>query len=107
MKFNQVLNNFTSGEWSPKMRGRTDVQQYPNACEALVNFFTQIHGGAFRRPPTNRIALDSDSDIDLQTAFSNTEILCKLIPQVTANGSKNLFLATSGFLRCDSGRDVR
>lgn len=25
--------NFTGGEWSPKLKGRTDLPAYVNACE--------------------------------------------------------------------------
>lgn len=52
MNFNVPLNNFSSGEWSPKMRARTDVEQYPRSCTEMTNFITQMQGGAFRRPGT-------------------------------------------------------
>ncbi len=52
MKFNYPINNFSSGEWSPKMKGRTDVDQYPKACEILKNAIPQMSGGASYRPGT-------------------------------------------------------
>lgn len=50
MKFNSVLNNFTSGEWSPKMLARTDTEQYPRAAKEITNGFVRPQGGVFRRP---------------------------------------------------------
>ncbi len=53
MKFNFPFNNFTSGEWSPRMRGRTDVEQYPRACAELTNMLVEMSGGASYRGGTS------------------------------------------------------
>lgn len=50
MKFNHVLNNFTSGEWSPKMIARTDTEQYKKSALEILNGFVRPQGGVFRRP---------------------------------------------------------
>lgn len=52
MVFNSVLNNFTSGEWSPKMLARTDTDQYPRAAREITNGFVRPQGGVFSRPGT-------------------------------------------------------
>ena len=52
MKFNFPINNFSSGEWSPRMMGRTDTDQYARACEELTNFLPQMTGGAAFRGGT-------------------------------------------------------
>jgi hypothetical protein len=52
MKFNFPVNNFSSGEWSPKMRARTDVEQYSRSCEELTNMIVQMQGGATYRGGT-------------------------------------------------------
>lgn len=57
MKFYGPINNFTSGEWSPKMRARTDTDQYAKACESMQNFITQIQGGAAYRGGTRFYSL--------------------------------------------------
>jgi hypothetical protein len=93
MKFNQALNNFSAGEWSPKMKGRTDVQQYQNACETLINFTPQIQGGAFRRPPTTMYELtDSTNITSLQDALTHGS---KLIPRVLSDDTRQVMVALS------------
>ena len=97
MKFNQIINNFSAGEWSPKMRGRTDAQQYANACEIMKNFLPQVQGGAFRRPPTRFVNLPADQYTDLQTAVSNTIVKSKIIPQaLSSSGTYNVIFAFDG-----------
>ena len=43
-------NNFTSGEISPKLRARVDLNQYKGGCETQENFLSYPHGGARFRP---------------------------------------------------------
>lgn len=81
MKFNNVANNFTSGVWSPKMRARTEVEQYQNACEILKNFQPRIQGGAYRRgglgyvniPDSNRSDISYDSVLAPFQGFSGSK----------------------------------
>ena len=46
------FSNFTAGELSPRLDGRTDVSKYFNGCKTLQNFVIHPHGGASRRPGT-------------------------------------------------------
>ena len=55
------LTNFTAGELSPRMRGRTDVSKYWNGVESLLNFVVQPQGGVTRRPGTQYIASAANS----------------------------------------------
>lgn len=48
--FNQT--SFTSGELSPKMLGRTDLDQYRAGLALCVNYVLQPFGGVSRRPGT-------------------------------------------------------
>lgn len=41
--------NFTAGELSPRLAGRTDIDKYANAAKLLYNAHPVIHGGAVRR----------------------------------------------------------
>lgn len=41
--------NFTAGEFSPRLYGRTDIDRYGNAAKSLLNAYPVIHGGARRR----------------------------------------------------------
>lgn len=49
------ITNFTSGELSPKLEGRTDLDKYFSGCKELDNFLVHPHGGATRRPGTKFI----------------------------------------------------
>lgn len=51
-KASPVFANFTAGELSPRLDGRTDLDKYFNGCKQLRNFITHPHGGASRRPGT-------------------------------------------------------
>ena len=51
-KASPAFTNFTAGELSPRLDGRTDVQKYFNGCKKLQNFVVHPHGGASRRPGT-------------------------------------------------------
>lgn len=43
------MTNFTAGEVSPRLEGRTDLSKYFNACRVLENFHVHPHGGVTRR----------------------------------------------------------
>lgn len=51
-KASPVFANFTAGELSPRLDGRTDLGKYFNGCKELSNFVVHPHGGASRRPGT-------------------------------------------------------
>ena len=43
-------NNFTAGEISPRLYGRTDLQKYASAVKTMINAYALPHGGFRRRP---------------------------------------------------------
>lgn len=51
-KASPALNNFTAGELSPRLDGRTDIVKYFQGSRKLENFTVHPHGGASRRPGT-------------------------------------------------------
>jgi len=51
-----IQNNFVSGELSPLLRGRTDLQQYYQGCQTADNVVIVPQGGLRRRPGTEFIA---------------------------------------------------
>jgi hypothetical protein len=53
---NDIINNFTAGELSPKLYGRTDLAKYFNGCRELYNMTIWPHGGAFRMPGSQFVA---------------------------------------------------
>lgn len=46
MASHKFLNNFTGGEWSPLLDGRSDLAKYDSACRSLQNYRVMSHGGA-------------------------------------------------------------
>jgi len=49
-KLTTIANNFTSGELSPFMLTRTDLEQYKNGAKAIENFLIMPTGGVRKRP---------------------------------------------------------
>ena len=50
------LTNFTGGELSPRLDGRTDLTKYSSGCSTLQNLVVYPHGSAARRPGSTFIA---------------------------------------------------
>lgn len=56
-----IKTNFTSGEISPLMKGRIDVNRYHSGVEVLENFIPLVQGGVNRRTGTQFIEATKDS----------------------------------------------
>jgi hypothetical protein len=56
-----IQTNFTAGEISPQLRGRTDLKHYFNGVKESVNNIIKPQGGAFKRPGTAFIGEVKDS----------------------------------------------
>jgi hypothetical protein len=56
------LTNFTGGELSPRLDGRTDLTKYTSGCSTLENLVVYPHGSAARRPGSTFVAEVADSD---------------------------------------------
>jgi len=48
-KYNESTNTFTTGELSPKVHNRTDLEEYKQGVAEMLNFVPATSGGAFRR----------------------------------------------------------
>lgn len=55
------ITAFNSGEWSPVLHGRTDLDKYARACREMINFLPTAQGAAVRRPGT-RFAANSKNN---------------------------------------------
>ncbi len=55
------LTNFTGGELSPRLDGRSDLAKYPTGLKTLENFIVFPHGSAARRSGTQFVAEVKDS----------------------------------------------
>lgn len=60
-KLTHTQNSFSSGELSPLLKGRTQMAQYSNGCETLVNMVVLPQGGVTKRPGTRFIKAVKDS----------------------------------------------
>lgn len=50
-----ILTNFTSGELSPRLNGRIDMEKYYNGASTIHNFQVLMHGGLQKRSGTRYI----------------------------------------------------
>lgn len=60
-RFWPAQTQFTSGEVSPKLYGRTDLRQYFQGCRTLTNWQVMPHGGVTKRAGTRYVAEVKDS----------------------------------------------
>jgi len=51
-----IQTSFTTGEVSPRLRGRVDLDQYYAGLDTILNFTLMPHGGATKRPGTSFVA---------------------------------------------------
>jgi hypothetical protein len=75
-KVQAALTNFTGGEFSPRLYGRSDVQKYRNAAKTIENFIIVPHGGARKRSGTKfvvEVKSSSDTSHRLVPFQYNTE----------------------------------
>lgn len=56
-----LQNSFNSGEWSPLMYGRVDLDAYKSALATCLNQIPLVQGGIQRRPPTFFVTESKDS----------------------------------------------
>ena len=63
-----ALTSFVSGEFSPKMDGRTDFEKYSSGAKTLENFLVHPQGAATRRVGTQFIA-------SVKTASEKTRLI--------------------------------
>ena len=71
-----AFSNFTAGELSPRLDGRTDLSKYFNGVKTLENMVVHPHGGATRRPGTKFVHEVKTSSIQTRLIpfeFSTTQ----------------------------------
>lgn len=59
---NVPILSFNSGELSPLIDSRTDIEKYSSGCRHLENFIPRIYGAAERRPGTRYVSSQYNSD---------------------------------------------
>lgn len=76
MKIDTVLNSFVAGEISPRLAGRSDIQQYYQSAAELLNMLCEFYGGAKKAPGTYFVAEVNDSSASTRIfkfVFSDTQ----------------------------------
>lgn len=84
-RFTHIRNNFLIGEVSPRLWGRTELEEYTQMCERLRNKIVYPQGGCGRRPGSNFVA-------DLSTAALDG---CKLFSFPTSDGEFIIVVGSS------------
>lgn len=95
MKFNFPMNNFISGEWSPKMRARNDAEQFPKACETLENMLVSMHGGAYMRGGFSMYNLGNQGTLNALDLDSATFKLLPYLPSASLGFAATFVLIAS------------
>ena len=72
-KFNTIQNSFRSGELGPRLIGRTNSENYKEACEEVLNFLPIKQGGLTRRMGSRFIYAALDRPAIIPFVFSKTE----------------------------------
>lgn len=75
-KINLIKNNFTSGELSPHIWMRTDLQQYRNGTKEMLNFLPIVEGGLKRRGGTQALAITAGAIRILPFIINNSLPTC-------------------------------
>ncbi|CAB4163496.1 hypothetical protein UFOVP813_26 [uncultured Caudovirales phage] len=55
-----LINSFNTGEVTPLVVGRVDLENLRRACKTLKNFIARVFGGAFRRPSMMHVAMTAE-----------------------------------------------
>lgn len=74
-----MQKSFGSGEVTPALYSRTDIQKYQNALKKLKNFYVMRHGGVANRAGTQFIGEVKDPSKTVRLipfVFSNTQTYC-------------------------------
>ena len=67
-KVSAAKQNFTAGELTQRLFGRTDLGRYDNGATTVENFLVQPHGGLSRRPGTRYVA-------EVKTSSAKTRLI--------------------------------
>lgn len=66
MKANAALYQWTSGELSPRLNGRTDIKKHQSGARTIENGIVTPHGGVRKRPGTQFAAFQRSNTDDVR-----------------------------------------
>lgn len=87
-KITTAQTNFTAGELSPRLAGRTDISRYANGAEILENAWPVVHGGCVRRWGTR-----------MQKAAKHADKRSRLVPFVFDRNNAYQLEVGDGYIR--------
>lgn len=94
-RYSFIQNTFSSGVWSPRAYGRSNLDGYKDACKTLKNVLPHKQGGASKRPGSYYLSTyDSHSSRDI-----------RVFPYVL--DTENAFLVTLNLNDATSGHRVQ
>ncbi|MFA5388867.1 MAG: ubiquitin-activating E1 FCCH domain-containing protein [Candidatus Omnitrophota bacterium] len=76
MKASPIINSFVAGELSPRLAGRTDINQYYQSAAELLNMLVEFYGGAKKAPGTYFVSEVKTSSLStrlIRFVFSDTQ----------------------------------
>jgi len=76
MKISFPITNFSGGELSPRLRGRTDIKKYASGCRTLENMDIVPHGGARKRSGTRFVCEHFDNLRLVPFVYSTEQSYC-------------------------------
>lgn len=94
-QFNLGVNSFLAGELSPKMYGRTELQQYFQGAEELYNQLVYVQGGAYRRPGSQFQDVQDASGVTVW-ATAKSAAYVRLIPYAHSSGNRFVVVMIPG-----------
>ena len=99
MKANTIQTNFTSGEVSPLLYGRIDVNKYANGAKSLYNMVVRPQGGACRRPGSQFVGQQKASNYIRLISF----VVSSTVSYILEFGNTYIRFYTNGGLVTNGG----
>jgi hypothetical protein len=91
-KLTTITNNWTSGEFSPRLKGRSDIDQFNASADTLRNVVVLKHGGATLRPPLDYVGgikVHSETARPVDFIFSRDDAYVLMFGHLTMQVIKN------------------
>jgi len=95
MSFTLLKNNFTGGEWSPDLEGRSDTEGYRSACKQLENLRPIAKGGVVMR-----------GGLEFVAECRNQSKPVRLIPFTFSTNTRYVIEAGDRYFRIRRGHDA-
>jgi hypothetical protein len=87
-RLKQIVTDFTSGEISPKMIARTDLESFKHGAKTMSNAYPLPHGACTRRRGTTFVA-----------EVRNSTKTCKLLPYIYSRTLSYMLVFNDGYMR--------